>query len=234
VRPPARAGAAAIALALCGCSTVSSLSARLPFIQPQPQPTPAEGSWARVRDRFTASAKLYDGLSTRAFVSAVYQAPEVREARVARLAEWRELGAQERDALLAAERDEAAQYEDFLVSLFTADRADNDLDAAKSVWRVALTVAGEGQAEPLKIQQMRPDATLRTLYPVIGDFDTVYLVRFARWPKGPLAERQFVLRIAGARGRMDLAFPNPAQSRSPLVSTVSLSCRSSGLGKSRT
>jgi hypothetical protein len=227
-------GAAAIALALGGCATLSSLPARFPFTPQQPQPSAAEGAWARARDRFTATAKLYDGLSTRAFVSAVYQAPEVREARVARLAEWSELGAQERDALLAAERGEAAQYDDFLVSLFTADRSDNDLDAAKSVWRVALTVADEGEAEPVKIEQVRPDATLRTLYPVIGDFDTLYRVRFARWPKGPLAERRFVLRIAGARGRMDLAFPNPAQSRSPLVSTVSLSCRSSGFGKSRT
>jgi hypothetical protein len=207
VKPRARAGAAAIALALGGCATVSSLPDRFPFTPAQPQPPTVEGAWARARDRFTASAKLYDGLSTRAFVSAVYQAPEVREARVARLAVWREMGPQERDALLAAERQEAAEYDDFLVSLFTVDRADNDLDASRSVWRVSLTVPGEGESEPLKIQQVRPDATLRTLYPVIGDFDTVYRVRFARWPKGALVERHFMLRIAGARGRMDLAFP---------------------------
>jgi hypothetical protein len=201
---PARPWAAALALVAAGCATFPTA---FPFTPPSPQPATGEGVWAEVRDRFTATAKLYDGLSTRAFASTVYQAPEVRERRVARLAVWREMAQEERDKLIAQERDESAQYEEFLVSLFTVDRPDNDLDASRSVWRVSLSVEGEGEEEPLKVEQVRTDATLRTLYPTIGDFDTVYRVRFARWPKGPLAERKFTLRIAGARGRMDLKLP---------------------------
>jgi hypothetical protein len=198
--------AIAAALSLCGCATFPE---RFPFTPDQPKPSPEEGAWAQARDHFTASAKLYDGLTSRAFVSAVYQSPDVRERRVARVAVWREIAAEERDRLIQAERDEAAQYDDFLVSLFTADRPDNDLDASRSVWRLALAVPGEGEEEPVKVEFVRQDATLRTLYPTVGDFDAVYRVRFPRWPKGPLAERKFTLRIAGARGRMDLAFPAP-------------------------
>ncbi|MFL5270561.1 MAG: hypothetical protein ACJ79E_00620 [Anaeromyxobacteraceae bacterium] len=193
----AKIAAAALPLLLAACFIFTS----------QPRPTPEEGGWARERDHFSATAKLYDGLTTRAFASAIYQAPSVREARVARLAEWQNMTAAERDKLLASERDEAEKYDDFLVSLFTVDRPENDLDTSKSVWRVALVLEGEGELLPDKIEAIRTDATLRTLYPTIGDFDVVYRVRFARRPGTPLADRVFTLRLASARGRLEFPFP---------------------------
>jgi hypothetical protein len=179
--------------------------ADIPFIEPQPTPPADQGEWAALRERATRSGKLYDGLGTNAFLRAVYQASDVRQARVSRLATWSAMPAVERDRLLAAERDEAARYDDFLVSLFTPNRADNDLDATRSIWRVALVVPGEGERLPVGISQVKADSTLRALYPGIGDFDVVYRVRFARW-EPPLAQRRFVLRLAGARGRIDLEF----------------------------
>ena len=197
MRALAKVALAALPLVLGGCVLFTS----------QPRPTPEEGGWAKERDHFSASAKLYDGLTTRAFASAVYQAPSVREARVQRLAEWQNMTAEERDKLLAAEREEAERYDDFLVSLFTVDRPENDLDTTRSVWRVALVIEGEGELLPEKIEALRADATLRTLYPMIGDFDVVYRVRFARRPGAPLADRVFILRLSGARGRLEFPFP---------------------------
>jgi hypothetical protein len=201
-RRPLLACAAALPLLAGGCFI---------FAPPQPSPTPEEGTWAKVRARFTARAKLYDGLTTRAFASAVYQARELREARVLRLGIWRGLTAEERERLLAMERDEAAQFDDFLVALFTADRPDNDLDATRSIWRVSLAVAGEGEAEPVKIDLVKPDATMRELYPNIGDFDTVYRVRFAKWAAGPLDARAFTLTLSSARGKLVLDFPSKGE-----------------------
>ncbi len=40
------------------------------IIHREPEPTPDEGAWARVRDANTRSAKLYDELAVRAFVTA--------------------------------------------------------------------------------------------------------------------------------------------------------------------
>lgn len=179
--------------------------AQVPFMEPQTNPPADQGEWSAVRDRATRAGKLYDGLGTNAFVRAVHQTPGVRQARVSRLAAWTAMTAAERDRLLAAERDEGAQYDDFLVSLFTADRADNDLDAVRSIWRVALVVPGEGERLATGITEVKADATLRALYPAIGDFDLVYRVRFARW-NPPLAQRRFILRLAGARGRIDLEY----------------------------
>ena len=190
--------ALAIALVLAGC-------AQIPFTQRQPNPPADEGTWAVVRERATRGGKLYDGLGANAFVRAVYQAPYVREARVIRLGLWTAMSAEERGRLLAAEEEEAAQYDDFVVSLFTPDPPDNDLDAPKSIWRVALVVPGEGEALPVGIVQMKADSTLRALYPGIGDFDVVYRVRFARWNPG-LAGRPFTLRFGSARGRLDLNY----------------------------
>ncbi len=179
--------------------------AELPFVERQPSPPPNEGDWALARERVTRSSKIYDGLGTNAFVRAVYQASDVRESRVSRLAVWTAMTAPERDRLLAAEREEAAQYDDFLVALFTPDRADNDLDSLRSIWRVALVVPGEGERLPVKVSQVKADSTLRTLYPAIGEFDVVYRVRFTRW-EPPIAQRHFTLRLAGARGRVDLEY----------------------------
>jgi hypothetical protein len=189
----ARTAALALLLGLAGC--------RLP---PQPRPGPFEGEWAAARDGATRAGKLYDGLSTNAFIRAIYQPRSVRDARVARVAAWKALSVDETERLLVAERDDAARHEEFLVLLFTPDLTANDLDARNSVWRLALVVQGAPDVLPEHIEQVRADSMLRTLYPAIGDFDVVYRVRFPRQQE--LAGKAFVLRLAGAQGRLDLQY----------------------------
>ncbi len=171
----------------------------------QPVPGENEGIWAGMRHRFTRSTKIYNQFDDKAFATATYQALPARLARAERVAEWRRMTPQERDALLATERVEAEKYEDFLLAFFCADFAANDLDALKSVWRVALVAPGQADVLPFKIEQVRKDAELIGLYPYIGHFDVVYRVRFPRWTgPTPLADQPFVLRIAGAPGKVDL------------------------------
>jgi len=173
-------------------------------LSPEPRPPPDEGAWAMERDRLTRSGTLYDGFATNAFAHAVYLPREARDARVARIAAWKAMTVEEAERLLVAERDDAARHEEFLVSLFTPSPADNDLDAARSVWRVALVIPGTEDVLPESIHQVRPDAMLRALHPEIGDFDVVYRVRFVR--RQPLEGRSFMLRLAGAKGRLELRY----------------------------
>ena len=147
-----------------------------------------------------------------AFVSAVYDPLEAREARIDRLAVWKKLTAQEREVLLASEREQASHFDDFLLSLFTTNRPDNDLTSKNSIWRLALVVPGEGELLPETVEEVRIDSTVRALYPNVGDFDVVYRVRFPRW-KEPLAGRSFTLRLAGSRGLLD--FSTTGRSRRP-------------------
>ncbi|HET9599069.1 MAG TPA: hypothetical protein VFP65_26085 [Anaeromyxobacteraceae bacterium] len=177
------------------------------YFRNQPDPSTDEGAWAAARNRYTASAKLYDGFTTRAFASAVYQGPEVRVTRIARVATWRGLPIEERQRMVKEERAQLDQYEEFLLAFFTTDRANNDLDTSRTIWRTTLEPVGEmGELVSTRIEQVRVDATLRMLYPEVGDFDTVYRVRFPRWPGEPLSGRPFTLKLSSALGRIDLEF----------------------------
>ncbi|HET8725626.1 MAG TPA: hypothetical protein VFM53_15620 [Anaeromyxobacteraceae bacterium] len=181
------------------------------YVKDAPVPGASEGAWAEARDRATRTAKLYDVLDDVAFATATYQSPTVRAARVDRMAEWKGSLPAERQAALDREKAEAADGEEFLLAFFTDDRRANDLVSDKSTWRVALVVNGAEQALPVKISLVRRDPTLQKLYPFVTDFDTVYKVRFPRFPgEKPLAALPFTLRISGALGRLDLDFgPGP-------------------------
>lgn len=172
----------------------------------QPQPRPNDPPWGELRDRFTRSTKVYDLLDDRAFATATYQPLALRDAAVDRVAAWRAYSEQQKSAALAQEQAEAAAEEDFLLAFYTGERNDNDLDSPKTIWRVALVV-GELEIAPARIELVRVDTTLRTLYPYIGEFDRLYRIRFPAW-KGPqpLTENPFTLLVAGAPGRVKLTW----------------------------
>ena len=127
---------------------------------------------------------------------------------------WQETSEERRQAELERERAEAAQFEEFLVTFYTSEHGANDLDSANSVWRVELEVPEEIELSPVRIEALRVDATLQLLYPYIGNFDTVYRLRFPHYAgEQPLAEVPFVLRIAGALGRIELSFDGKPQKK---------------------
>ena len=195
-------------VAVAGC--------KVDLLPGQPSPGTNEGAWAVERDRFTRSAKLYDGLDDVAFATATYLAPSVRAARAARLAEWQGIPAAERDARVAAEARAGAEAEEFLLAFFTSDRRANDLATGRGTWRISLAIQVEGgamEATPAKVEWVRVDPSVPMLYPYVTDFDQLYLVRFPRYAgAAPLADLPFTLRIAGALGRIELDWkPGPAR-----------------------
>jgi len=193
-----------VALLLGGCAVFQD-----------PHAGPEADAWVAARDRHTRFARLMDRFETHASASVIWQSPELRAQRVARVASWRAMTAEERAAMLRAEEAEAARWEEFVVIFATAERDDNDLDARKSVWRVALVVAGEGEEPAAEVRAITADSQLRDLYPQIEIHDLVYRVRFPRWLSGPLASRPFVLRIAGSQGQMDFAYSPPGAAVRP-------------------
>ncbi len=192
--------AAALALAvLAGC----------PYHPRAPLPRPREGEWAVARDDFTRRVILYDGLTHRATATATYLAPAVREARARRLAEWLDWTPKELEDRLAQERADAAAGEEFLLAFYTAIQRENDLDAPKSIWRVALKVGSEDLLASRTTGAL-PDATTAALFPYVGSFDVVYRVIFPHSPSGPIEGRPFVLELASAVGKMTIDFGAPS------------------------
>jgi hypothetical protein len=187
--------AAALAALLAGCVSF-----------PNPLPRADEGDWGRERARWTRHGELYDRLDTRAFANATFLSGEARLARAERIAAWRAMTPAERAAQIATDRADGEAYDEFFLTFFTPEKNENDLALKHSVWRVAL-VLPDGEVLPDQVEELPVDPTLRTLYPFIGDFDTLYRMRFVRFPgRPPLSSQAFTLRIAGPSGRLDLAW----------------------------
>lgn len=183
------------ALVLAGC----------PFHPRNPVPGPLQGEWAAARGAATRRVQLYDGLVHRASATATHLGLVEREARARRLGEWFGWTAVELERRLAEERAEAAAGEEFLLAFYTPNAKTNDLDARESIWRIAIE-ADDGIMLASKVEAVDPDATLTALFPYVGIFDTVYRVRFAKPPGGPLAGRMYVLELSSALGRLYVDF----------------------------
>lgn len=178
------------------------------FLHAAPRPTPAESEWAQAREGATRRALLYDQLKHRATATATHLSLEVREARARRLAAWLGWTPEELEARLSQERSEAALGEEFLLDFYTADPRANDLDAPRSVWRIAVT-SGDTDLVATRVTSLERDATVLGLFPYIGPFDVVYRVLLPAPPEGPLAGRPFTLEISSALGRLPLDFGAP-------------------------
>jgi hypothetical protein len=189
-----------LALAVAACT----------YVSPTPVPSTREGTWAEERDQATRTAKLYHLLDDVAFVTATHQSAAVRAARLERLAEWKGMLPAEKEALAAKDRAELAEGEEFLVAFFTDDRKANDLATERGTWRVSLTVNGNEETLPAKVSMVKKDPTLSILYPYVTEFDTLYRVRFPRFPgQAPIEELGFQVRIAGALGRLSMEWAPP-------------------------
>jgi hypothetical protein len=198
VRPPSALVALAALAALAGCA----------FLPRAPSPTTLEGEWAGQRDTATRRAFLYDGLKHRATGTATHMSLRAREARARRLAEWFGWTPAELEAQLAQERKEAAEGEEFVLALYTAEPKYNDLDAPRSQWRVAVKVDGS-DVLPRRVTAVDRDATSLGLYPYVGPFDTVYRVLLPIPGTGPIEGREFTLEIASALGKLSIDFGKP-------------------------
>jgi hypothetical protein len=181
-----------------------------------PQPPTREGAWALARDAATRRAIVYDGFKHRATGTATHLSLAVREARAHRLAEWMGWTPKELEDRLATERADAAAGEEFVLAFFTADPKANDLDAPRSVWRVALKV-GDEDVLARRVTSVDGDATMVGLFPYVGPFDVVYRVFLPHAPSGPLEGRPFVLEIASALGRLSIDYgaPDPKPKSEP-------------------
>ncbi len=179
----------------------------------------AERRYQEVLDRWTRSAEIYEGLDTRLFVAATFQAAAFRAARAERTATFLSLARPEAEALLAGQLREAAEGLDVVLGVHANDRRLDDFSRPDSVWRLAL-VSEAGEAAPASIVKLdAADPNLRALYPYLAAYWTAYRVRFPRtFDNGaqvlPEKAQSFALRVSSAVGkaevRWDLAAPPAA------------------------
>jgi len=171
----------------------------------------AEASYRAALEKATQHREVYSALDTQLYCAATYQSPEFREARVRRQALFQTWPQAKLDQALASERAEATQGHDVVLGLSLVDRRFDDLDSKNTIWRLSL-VTDQGEVTPLAIRRVgRANQDLRAYYPYLGEFWTMYTVRFPTAVAGkPLvgpATQALVFRLSSTQGQVEMKFP---------------------------
>jgi hypothetical protein len=164
--------AALLVLLAAACSTP-----RPAILHGPSQPLAAE-DYTAVLETWTRSAKIYGGLETKAFMNATFHAPELRRAFAIAFPEIYGHGGNVTRRELVDLTGDVEQYNNLVIALYTPETKWNDLAKVDSIWRLTLIGSDEVAVGPSEIVPVKVDANLRAVYPYIGRFDKLYLVRF--------------------------------------------------------
>lgn len=209
MRPPLTPALLLGLVALVGCAPSS----------PQVSLAPAksrygQGAYEQVLTNWTRKAKIIqlDRLDTTLRVHATCLAPDFIAGYVARYEHLFKLPGRERRRMSEQMNAEWSKSYGFVVGAATTDAKWNDFDKPNSIWRLALINDLQQQVAPLEVKAEKViTATIRGMYPYVGDFFRVYTVRFPRKlsdgtdlirPK----TRHMALRFAGPLGKTELVW----------------------------
>jgi hypothetical protein len=172
----------------------------------------AEASYQAALSRVTEHREVYAGIDTQLFTAATYQSVDFREARTRRQAMFQTWPEPKLEDALARERVDAAQVHELVFGVSVVDRRFDDFDSKNSIWRLSL-VTDQGEVTPLAIRRVgRANQDLRAYYPYLGDFWTMYTVRFPLTTAtgvplvGPTT-RALLFRMSSTLGQVEMAFP---------------------------
>ena len=190
-----------------GCAAVPPAIGEPGAEAPDPK---AEARYQAVLARATEHREVYSGIDTQLFCAATYQSPEFREARVRRQALFQTWPEAKLDEALARERAEAAQVHEVVLGVSIVDRRFDDFDSKNTIWRLSLAT-DQGEVTPLAIRRVgRANQDIRAYYPYMGDFWTMYTVRFpvsvaGRSLVGPTT-RALLFRMSSTQGQVEIPF----------------------------
>lgn len=193
-----------LAVGLGGCAG----HGRVPRIG-EPPPTARdeteEKRWQEVVGKYSDVAQIYDGLDTRLFVAASWQAPHFVEARVGRMAAFQAVPQGELPSLLDAERQRMSDASEIFLGVHSNEAKHDDFDRANSIWRITLSACSTDYAAREIVRVGRASLNLRSIYPYMDTFWVAYRVRFPKLE--PCTEERVSVRIASALGLARLEFP---------------------------
>ena len=172
----------------------------------------AEASYQAALSKVTEHREVYTGIDTQLFTAATYQSVDFREARTRRQAMFQTWPEPKLEDALARERVDAAQVHELVFGVTIVDRRFDDFDSKNSIWRLSL-VTDQGEVTPLAIRRVgRANQDVRAYYPYLGDFWTMYTVRFpittaAGVPLVGPTTRALLFRMSSTQGQVEMAFP---------------------------
>jgi hypothetical protein len=204
-----RVAALLLAVGASGCAavppSVGEPAARVPDAR-------AEASYQAALARVTEHREVYSGIDTQLFTAATYQSVDFREARTRRQAMFQTWPEPKLEDALARERADAAQVHELVFGVSVVDRRFDDFDSKNTIWRLSL-VSDQGEVAPIGIRRVgRANQDVRAYYPYLGDFWTMYTVRFpiTTATGAPLVgptTRALLFRMSSTLGQVEMPFP---------------------------
>ncbi|HEY1907546.1 MAG TPA: hypothetical protein VGG91_15980 [Myxococcaceae bacterium] len=203
-----RRAALVLALAAAGCAGAPPAIGEPGAQLPDPK---AEAQYQAALSRVTQHREVYSGIDTQLFTAATYQSADFREARTRRQAAFQTWPEPKLEDALARESAEAAQVHEVVFGVSIVDRRFDDFDSKSSIWRLSLST-DQGEVTPVALRRVgRANQDLRAYYPYLGDFWTMYTVRFPITVGGrPLVgpdTKALIFRMSSTLGQVEMTFP---------------------------
>jgi hypothetical protein len=204
-----RLGVALVLVLGAGCSNLPPPMVGDPG--PQLGESTADAEYRALVDRYSAQKQVFSGFDTILFGGVTYESPAFREGRIRRKDAFQLQPPEKLEKDLQVERAEAAQYYEFMLGAYVQNPRFDDFDLKDSIWHIGL-VTPVGEAVPVQIQRVgKANVNTRAYYPYMGDFWTVYRVRFPRTlGSQPLVTpemRTFTFVLASSVGRAEFKLP---------------------------
>jgi len=212
-----RLAALLLAVGAAGCAAVPPAIGEPGAQVPDRQ---AEASYQAALSRVTEHREVYTGIDTQLFTAATYQSPDFREARTRRQAMFQTWPEPKLNDALARERAEAAQVHEVVFGVSIVDRRFDDFDSRNTIWKLYLA-SDQGEVTPIAIRRVgRANQDMRAYYPYLGDFWTMYTVRFplttaAGVPLVGPSTRALLFRMSSTLGQVEMTFPVSAPDAGP-------------------
>jgi hypothetical protein len=203
-----RRAALVLALAAAGCAGAPPAIGEPGAQLSDPR---AEAQYQAALSKVTQHREVYSGIDTQLFTAATYQSADFREARTRRQAAFQTWPEPKLEDAIVRERADAAQVHEVVFGVTLVDRRFDDFDSKSSIWRLSLST-DQGEVTPVAVKRVgRANQDLRAYYPYLGDFWTMYAVRFPitvgdRPLVGP-DTKALVFRMSSTLAQVEMTFP---------------------------
>jgi hypothetical protein len=173
----------------------------------------ANASYHALVERYSARRQLFIGFDTILFGGVTYESPSFREARIRRRDAFQSQSAAQLATDLQLAQQEGADFYEFTLGVYMQNPRFDDIDYPSSIWHLAL-LTPQGEVSAAQVKRLgKANINTRAYYPYMGDFWTVYRVRFPKSVDARQlvsAEQQtFTVVLASSLGRAE--FPLPTQ-----------------------
>lgn len=165
-----------------------------------------DNEFRQAQARFTDQDEVYSGFATVLLASGTYKSPAFRQAYVRKYAADYRFDQAAEDEMMTRELARGEEAMEFILALYTPDRAKLRLEGHDSLWRVYLQTGADEQIKPFEIRPINNQRkTLEEYYPYVTAWVDLYRVTFLTAPPKD-GEAEIRLVVTGVMGSASLSF----------------------------